>query len=100
MHKPESVLRNKTLKILWDSEIQSDHIIPARRPDLVIGKTPPPPYPPPKKTNENLLNSGRYRPADHRMKIKENEKRDKYLDLARELKKATDHEDDGYTNCD
>ena len=27
-------------------------------------------------------------PADHRMKIKENEKRDEYLDLARELKTA------------
>ena len=26
-------------------------------------------------------------PADHKVKIKENEKRDKYLDLARELKK-------------
>ena len=28
------------------------------------------------------------------MKIKENVKRDKYLDLARELKKAMEHEDD------
>ena len=26
-------------------------------------------------------------PADHRVKLKENEKMDKYLDLARELKK-------------
>ena len=26
-------------------------------------------------------------PADHRVKLKENEKKDKYLDLARELKK-------------
>ena len=26
-------------------------------------------------------------PADHRIKLKENEKRDRYLDLARELKK-------------
>ena len=26
-------------------------------------------------------------PADHRVKLKESEKRDKYLDLARELKK-------------
>ena len=26
-------------------------------------------------------------PADHRIKLKENEKKDKYLDLARELKK-------------
>ena len=36
-------------------------------------------------------------PADHRVKLKENEKRDKYLDLARELKKTVKHEGD--TNC-
>ena len=29
-------------------------------------------------------------PADHRVKLKECEKRDKYLDLARELKKLLD----------
>ena len=28
-------------------------------------------------------------PADHRVKIKESENRDKYLDIARELKKTT-----------
>ena len=40
-------------------------------------------------------------PADHRIKLKECEKKDKYLDLARELKKKTmEHEGDNYTNCD
>ena len=29
-------------------------------------------------------------PADHRVKLKESEKKDKYLDLARELKKQKD----------
>ena len=38
-------------------------------------------------------------PADHRIKLKECEKKDKYLDLARELKKTIEHEDDNYTNC-
>ena len=33
------------------------------------------------------------------MKIKENEWRNKYLDLARELKKAMEHEGDGDTDC-
>ena len=28
-------------------------------------------------------------PADHRVKLKESEKRDKYLDLAKEMKKKT-----------
>ena len=32
------------------------------------------------------------------MKIKENEKLDKYLDLARELKKAVEYEGNGDTN--
>ena len=31
--------------------------------------------------------------------IKESEKKDKYLDLARELKKTIEHEGDGDTNC-
>ena len=40
-------------------------------------------------------------PADHRIKLKECEKKDKYLDLAWRLKKKTiDHESDNYTNCD
>ena len=36
--------------------------------------------------------------ADHRVKLKEREKRDKYLDLAREFK-IMKHESDGDTNC-
>ena len=39
-------------------------------------------------------------PADLRIKLKECEKRDKYLDLARELKKTMEYESDNYTNCD
>ena len=39
-------------------------------------------------------------PADHRIKLKECKKRDKYLDLARELKKTMEHEGDNYTNID
>ena len=38
-------------------------------------------------------------PADNRVKIKENDKRGKYLNLARELKKAMEHEGDGDPNC-
>ena len=36
--------------------------------------------------------------ADHKVKLKESEKEDKYLDLARELEKTVEHESDGYTN--
>ena len=39
-------------------------------------------------------------PADHRVKLKESEKEDEYLELARELKKTTmEHEGDGDTSC-
>ena len=38
-------------------------------------------------------------PAGHRIKLKESEKKDKYLDLARKLKKNVEHESDVYTNC-
>ena len=39
-------------------------------------------------------------PADHRIKLKESEKKDKYLDLARKLKKIMKHEGGNYTNRD
>ena len=39
-------------------------------------------------------------PAEHRIKLKECKKKDKYLDLARELKKTMEPEGDNYTNCD
>ena len=36
MHKPENVNVNETQEILWDFEVQTDYLIPARRPDLVL----------------------------------------------------------------
>ena len=65
---------NATGKILLDFELQSDHFIPARRPDQATKK----------RTCQIVDFAIR---ADHREKIKENEKRGKYLYLARELKK-------------
>ena len=35
-NKPESDQENKTHKIFWHTEIQMDHSIQARRPDLVL----------------------------------------------------------------
>ena len=35
MHKLESIQENNMHKILWDFEVQTDHLIPARRPDVV-----------------------------------------------------------------
>ena len=36
MHNLESVLENNTHKLLWNFDIQTDHLISVRRPDLVI----------------------------------------------------------------
>ena len=55
----------------------TDHLISARRPDLIIINI--------KKGICKIVDSAV--PADHRIKLKESEKKDKYLDLARELKK-------------
>ena len=67
-----------THKLLWDFEIQTDHLISARRPDLIIINI---------KKNRTCKIVDFAVPTDHRIKLKESEKKDKYLDLARELKK-------------
>ena len=36
MHNPASVLENDTYKLSWNFEIQTDHLIPARRPGHII----------------------------------------------------------------
>ena len=77
MHKPTPVLANDTHKLLWDFDIHTDHLISTRRPDLIIIKK--------KKRTCKIVEFAV--PADHRIKLKECEKKDKYLSLARELKK-------------
>ena len=77
MHNAAAVLENDTHKLLWDFDIQKDHLISARRLDLVISTK--------KKRTCKIVNLAV--PADHRIKLKECEKKDNYLDLARELKK-------------
>ena len=36
MPKPESIQENETHKIPWDFEIQTNHLISARRPNVVV----------------------------------------------------------------
>ena len=36
MHNPASVLENDTHKVLWDFDIQTDDLILARRPNLIV----------------------------------------------------------------
>ena len=77
MHNPAPILENNSHKLLWDFNIQTDHLIPARRPDLIIINK--------KKRICKIVDFAI--PANHRINLKEIEKKDKYLDLARELKK-------------
>ena len=79
MHNPAPVLENDAHKLILDFDIHTDHLISARRPDLII-------------MNENKKKKLIFKivnfavPADHSIKT-ECEKKDKYLDLAREWKK-------------
>ena len=76
MYKPESDLKNEIHIILRDFEIQTDHLISARRPGRVLINK--------KKRICNLVDFSV--PMDHRVKIKEREKIDQYLYIVRELK--------------
>ncbi len=76
MHNPAPFIENNMHKLLWDFNIQTDHQIPTRRPDLIIIN---------KKRICKIVDFAV--PADHRINLKESEKKDKYLGLARELKK-------------
>ena len=77
MHKPESILENETHQILWNFDMKMNHLISVRRSDLVIIN----------KKKRTGYREGFAVTADHRVKIKENGKRDKCLNLASELKK-------------
>ena len=90
--QPESVLENDTHKLQWHFDIQTDHLISARRPALIIINK--------KKKKEYLQIVDFAVPADYTIKLKECEKKDKCLDLARELKKNYRNEGDNCTNCD
>ena len=71
-HKPESVVKNKTHKILWSFNEQEKRICHLE--DFIA-------------------------PANYVVKIKESEKMDEYLNLAGEIKKNTiKHEGDGDNN--
>ena len=66
-----------THKLLIDFDIQTDRLILARRPDIIIINK--------KKRTCRIVDFAV--PVDHRIKLKESEKKDYYLDLTRELKK-------------
>ena len=62
MHNSESVQENEKHKLLWDFEIQMDHLISARWPDLMIVNKK-------KKRSCRIVDFGVL--ADNKVKIKE-----------------------------
>ena len=60
MHKPEFIQEDEIHEFLWDFEMQTDHLIPARRPELVLTNK--------KKKERHLVDFGV--PVDHRIEIK------------------------------
>ena len=76
-NEPESVLENEDYKILWDFSIQTDHVIEARRPDLVLVDK--------KERSCKMIDFAV--PGDSRIAEKEKDKLEKYQELGRELQK-------------
>ena len=84
MHNLESVLKNETHKheLVWDFEIQTDRLLSVRRLNLIVV------HKEKKKKRKRTCQIVDFAVlADHKEKLEESEKKDKYLDLARELKK-------------
>ena len=77
MHNPAPVREKNTHKLLWNFDIHTDYLNTARTPDLIIINK--------KKGTYKIIDFAV--PADHRIKLKEYEKKDKYLDLGRALQK-------------
>ena len=76
-HEPESVLENEDYKILWDFSIQTDHVIEAQIPDLVVADK--------KERSCKIIDFAV--PGDSRIEEKEKDKIEKYQNLGRELQK-------------
>ena len=76
-YESERVLENEDYKILWDFSIQTDHVIEARRADLVVVDK--------KERSCKIIDFAV--PGDSGIEEKEKDKIEKYQDMERELKK-------------
>ena len=78
MHNPAPILENKTHNLLCDYDLHTYHLISARRPDLIIIN----------KTKRTCKVVDFAFPVDHRIKLRECEKKNKSIDFARELNRT------------
>ena len=74
-HIPEKVVENDRMKILWDYDVRTDHVIQARRPDLILIN----------KVEQKVSLIDVAIPWDTRVKEKSREKIEKYHDLKMEI---------------
>ena len=84
IHKPESIQERKTHKILWNFEIQTDHLILAKRHDLIL-------------RSWHFVDLAV--PVYHRVKKKRKRKDIQILEFCKRAVKMVDHEGNGDTNC-
>ena len=77
MHCPEGAVEDDDVKLIWDTNIQCDSVIEARRPDLILVD---------KKAKSCVIIDVTI-PGDWRIGEKEIEKIEKYQNLKRELKR-------------
>ena len=76
-HTPEKVVENNKAKILWDYDVRTDHVIQARRPDLILIN----------KEDQKVSLIDVAIPWDTRVKEKSREKMEKYHDLKMEIRR-------------
>ena len=76
-YEPETVVENEKSKILWDMNIQTDHVIEAQRPDMVVID----------KAKNHCQMIDFAVPYDSRVEQKELGREERYQDLARGLRK-------------
>ena len=74
-HEPKAVIESDEVKILWDFNIQCDHVIEHRRPDIVVIDK--------KEKSCQIIDIAV--PGDLRVYVKEREKVENYGDLKREV---------------
>ena len=79
-HQPDGVVEKASCEILWDMNIQCDHVIEASRPDVVVVD----------KENNKVVIVDIASPWDHRVYEKEGKKIEKNQDLKREIGKLWD----------
>ena len=87
LHYPAAVLENNIHKLRWDFDIQTDHLIPARRPDLIIIN----------KKKENLQNCRFCCPGWPQNKIEGLWKEGQVPRPCRGIEKTMEHEGYNYT---